>query len=386
MPGSQSTIEVSSPAPKIFLTYRREETAGHTGRIYDSLVERFGEAGVFMDVDLEPGVDFVDRITRAVGACQVLVAVIGPRWTSVEDEEGTPRLSEQGDYVRLEVETALRRPDVTVIPVLVAGARMPEPEELPDGLQALGRRNALELSDARWRYDVGRLIEALEERVAETQVFQAPQPEAPAPSSSGRTRPTARVLLQAALVAGATGFAARWLGELIPTDQQSDAAEFAGKVLRRTETWALVGAMLAVWITALRGEARLIPRRGLIGLAVGAAAGTVGGAISAVDVLIPGAEDMNEALSVLSIAAIGAVIGALIGGLWLPRRLGVGMAAGVVAGGLIQLAFTGWAANTGFEHALETGAQCVAIAAATVAVMVVLDAPESAVARPRPGT
>jgi TIR domain len=383
---------VSTGAPKIFLTYRREETAGHTGRIYDSLVARFGEAGVFMDVDLEPGVDFVDRITRAVGACQVLVAVIGPRWTSIQGDEGRPRLSEPGDYVRLEVETALRRPDVTVIPVLVSGAQMPEPDELPDGLQALGRRNALELSDARWRYDIGRLVAALEERVAETQMWEQepgpePQPEPPAPPSPGRSRPTPRVLLEAALVAGATGFAARWFGELIPTDYESDAAEFATKVLRRTETWALVGAMLAVWITALRGQRGLIPRRGLIGLAVGALAGTVGGAISAVDVLFPDAADSNEALSVGSIAAIGAIVGALIGGLWLPRRLGVGMATGVVAGALIQLVFTGWVANTGFEHALETGAQCVVIAGATVAVMVALDAPDrAAMASPRAGT
>jgi hypothetical protein len=174
---------------------------------------------------------------------------------------------------------------------------------------------------------------------------------------------------------------------LIPTEAQSDLGEFAGKVLRRTETWALVGAMLAVWITALRGEAGMIPRRGLIGLVVGAAAGTLGGAISAADVLSSGLADENQALSVLSVAAIGAIIGALIGGLWLPRRLGVGMAAGVVAGGLIQLAFTGWTANTGFEHALETGAQCIAIAGATVAVMIVLDAPErGAIARPRTGT
>lgn len=375
---------MSTPAPKIFLTYRREETAGHTGRIYDSLAARFGDAGVFMDVDLEPGVDFVDRITQAVGACQVLVAVIGPRWTSVTGDEGMPRLSDPEDYVRLEVETALRRPDVTVIPVLVAGARMPEPDELPDGLKALGRRNALELSDARWRYDVGRLINALEERVAETRAWEAaPAPEAPAPTSPGRARPTGRVLLEAALVAGATGFAARWLGELIPTDYESDAAEFATKVLRRTETWALVGAMLAVWITAFRGERGLIARRGLIGLVVGAAAGTIGGAISAADVLFSGASDINETLSVGSVAAIGAVIGALIGGLWLPRRVGTGMATGVVAGALIQLAFTGWVANTGFEHALETGAQCVVIAGATVAVMIALDAPErAAVARP----
>jgi hypothetical protein len=384
---------VSTPAPKIFITYRREDTAGHTGRIYDSLAARFGDEGVFMDVDLEPGIDFVDRITEAVGACQVLVAVIGPRWATVEDEDGTLRLTNPDDYVRLEVEVALRRPDVTVIPVLVAGARMPEPDDLPSDLRALARRNALELSDARWRYDIGRLLTALEDRVAETRAWEpAPEPPAPpappAPPSPARARPTPRVLLEAALVAGATGFAARWAGELIPTDFETEAAEFATKVLRRTETWALVGAMLSIWITVLRGEHSQIARRGLIGLLVGALAGTLGGAISAVDVFLSEetAADINERLSVGSIAAIGAIVGALIGGLWLPRRVGIGAATGIVAGGLIQLVFTGWVANTGLEHALETGAQCVAIAGATVAVMIALDAPDRAsVISPRAG-
>jgi len=144
-------------SPTVFVSYRREDSAGHAGRLYDALVARFGERSVFMDVELAPGIDFVDRITEAVGACDVLVVVIGPRWAAAPS-----RLDDPSDFVRLEVETALRRPDVRVVPALVAGAQMPAPEALPESLRALTRRNAIELSDARWRFDTGRLADAVE--------------------------------------------------------------------------------------------------------------------------------------------------------------------------------------------------------------------------------
>jgi TIR domain len=153
-------------APKVFICYRREETAAHAGRLYDAMVARFGEGNVFMDVDMPPGVDFVERITAAVSACQVLIAVIGPAWATLEDDRGEARIADPNDFVRLEVETSLRRPELTLIPVLVAGARMPRPEDLPAELQAITRRNALELSEARWRYDVGRLNETLDHLLA----------------------------------------------------------------------------------------------------------------------------------------------------------------------------------------------------------------------------
>ncbi len=69
----------SGPGPKVFITYRREETGPHAGRLYDAMVARFGEDNVFMDVDMAPGVDFVERITEAVGACRVLIVVMGPQ-------------------------------------------------------------------------------------------------------------------------------------------------------------------------------------------------------------------------------------------------------------------------------------------------------------------
>jgi YVTN family beta-propeller protein len=144
----------------IFISYRREDTAGHAGRLYDRLSERFGEDQVFMDLTIEPGADFVRRIDEGVASCAVLIALIGDEWLSAEVGGDGRRLDDPRDFVRLEISSALER-GIPVIPVLVHGASMPQPEELPDALAQLARRNAIELSDTRWAYDVGRLIETL---------------------------------------------------------------------------------------------------------------------------------------------------------------------------------------------------------------------------------
>ena len=179
--------QTSVSGPKLFITYRREDTSAHAGRLYDAMVARFGEENVFMDVDMAPGVDFVERITEAVGACQVLLVVMGPTWATAEDEQGRARLADPEDFVRLEVETALRRDDVTPIPVLVSGARMPNREELPSELRPITRRNALELGDQRWRYDVGRLMSTLDELLAGSPGVPA-LPESAAKSSAQTPR------------------------------------------------------------------------------------------------------------------------------------------------------------------------------------------------------
>jgi len=186
------TSEGSPPGPRIFITYRREETGAHAGRLYDALAVRFAEDNVFMDVDLAPGVDFVKRIGEAVGACHVLIVVMGPNWATVKDESGIPRLADPEDFVRLEVETALRRPEVTPIPVLVAGAKMPDRDELPPEIQAITRRNALELSDLRWRQDVGRLISTLDELLSEMSPLPGPPSPVPGITADKRAPVTAQ--------------------------------------------------------------------------------------------------------------------------------------------------------------------------------------------------
>ncbi len=148
--------------PGIFISYRRQDSQSAAGRLADSLKERLPEATLFRDVDtIEAGADFVNAINAALESCGVLLAVLGPRWISIQDEAGGRRLDDPNDYTRLELATALGRADVRVIPVLVDGATMPAAEALPDDLKALARRNALELTDKRWDYDVSQLVATL---------------------------------------------------------------------------------------------------------------------------------------------------------------------------------------------------------------------------------
>jgi TIR domain len=152
---------------RIFLNYRREDAADAAGRLSDALAAHFGTGHVFMDIDaIEPGVDFEEVVNEAVGKCDVLIAVIGRHWLTVVDHRGRRRLDNPDDYVRMELQAALDR-NVRVIPVLVQGVDMPSSDDLPDALKKLARRNAVEVSSTRWRYDIGRLTAALE-RITET--------------------------------------------------------------------------------------------------------------------------------------------------------------------------------------------------------------------------
>jgi hypothetical protein len=147
----------------IFINYRREDSAGHAGRLYDALSKRFGDDHVFMDVDaIEPGEDFAEVVEEKVGSCDVLIALIGRSWVTTTDREGRRRLHKPHDWVRQEIQTALERRDTRVIPALVQGAEMPAPDELPEPLQKLSHRNAVELRDARWGDDIARLIKHLD--------------------------------------------------------------------------------------------------------------------------------------------------------------------------------------------------------------------------------
>lgn len=165
--------------PGVFISYRREDTAGYSGRIYDHFRDRFGEKNVFIDVDtIQPGEDFVQVIEEKVGACDALVAVIGKQWVSVLDEAGKRRLDDPHDFVRLEITAALAR-NVRVIPVLVGGAHMPRLEELPEALAGLLRRNAIELSDTGFQQLLPRLIQAVEAASAAAHSGGVPESAAP---------------------------------------------------------------------------------------------------------------------------------------------------------------------------------------------------------------
>jgi hypothetical protein len=166
-PGAVEPPPAQSPERRafhIFINYRREDTAGHAGRLYDALAARFGDDHVFMDIDaIDPGEDFTQVVEQSVGSCDVLLALIGGGWTTTADREGRRRLDKPNDWVRVEIQTALDRPDTRVIPTLVQGAEMPSSDDLPPPLQKLSHRHAFEIRDSRWRSDVQRLIQDLEE-------------------------------------------------------------------------------------------------------------------------------------------------------------------------------------------------------------------------------
>jgi len=145
---------------KVFISYRRDDSAPTAGRIDDRLVSAFGRENVYKDVDVIPlGVDFREHIKEAVSRCDVLLALIGERWT--KDEKGRRRLDEESDWVRIEIETALSR-KIPVIPVLIGGTEMVQKADLPPSIQELVFRNATPVRrDPDFHRDVDRLVAAL---------------------------------------------------------------------------------------------------------------------------------------------------------------------------------------------------------------------------------
>jgi hypothetical protein len=139
MSGAQSTI---------ILSYRREDSAGVTGRIFDRLIQEFGTDRVFMDIDSMPaGVDFHNHLQDILADCGALLVVIGKSWRS--QRKGQPaRIMDPDDWVRIEVETALER-GIPVVPLLIDGATLPTREQLPESLWPLLRRNALPVDSGR---------------------------------------------------------------------------------------------------------------------------------------------------------------------------------------------------------------------------------------------
>lgn len=160
----------------IFVSYRRSDSQGEAGRLFDDLVMQFGDDKVFMDVaGIEVGRDFRKAIEEGIAKCGVLLVVMGPAWATATDEHGTRRLDDPQDFVRIEVASALTR-DIPVIPVLVRGAQMPHADQLPDCLKDLAFRNCVELTHARWRSDIQLLLDPLRRLVGAPGEVQAVRP------------------------------------------------------------------------------------------------------------------------------------------------------------------------------------------------------------------
>jgi hypothetical protein len=150
--------------PKVFLSYRRDDSGGYAGRIQDQLVRDLGADVVFMDVDGIPfGRNFVDVLHEEVAKCDVLLAVIGRNWLGARDERGNRRLDDPNDFVRIEIGAALQR-KISVVPILLEGVKIPNAGELPEDLKELAVRNGIDIRLASFHSDVDRLIQGLKKQ------------------------------------------------------------------------------------------------------------------------------------------------------------------------------------------------------------------------------
>jgi len=159
--------KVGPKSPKVFVCYRRDDSADVAGRVYDKLVETFGRPHVFKDVDsLRLGRDFRESIDKSVSSCDAFIAIIGRNWLD-EVSDGIRRIDDPTDPVRIEIESALAR-NIPVIPVLVRGSVMPKDTSLPSEIRALAFRHGVPVRrDPDFHTDVDRLIKGLENTFAE---------------------------------------------------------------------------------------------------------------------------------------------------------------------------------------------------------------------------
>jgi TIR domain len=358
---------------RIFISYRHADSAAYAGRLYDRLKDRYGHEQIFRDLEMDVGIDFVERLDDTVGSCVAMVVVIGPGWLDARDDAGNRRLDDPDDYVRVEVSGALRR-SIRVIPVLVGDAKMPGRNDLPDALRALARRNALQLSDSRWDYDVGRLMDAVnkvlqerEEQLAaqapprdepSNRVVTQPTRETPRPPRAPETPTRASVGVSRARAAEATVRSSPLSPALIAVVAAALAAVpahdlFAGLPLPHEQPpqwnaviplatsgagrWALIAAAVAVCV-AVATRQRTPARALLTGLAVGAFVGALSGALDQV-VTNLFARDVHkghwhDAGILVSVTLLGGILGA--SGVTGPRGL-TAAAGGLVGGALAAL-------------------------------------------------
>jgi TIR domain len=155
---SDVVTEAERSKSGIFISYRREDKRDFARVLYERLARNIDEQQIFMDVDsIELGLDFVEAINQRLAHCSLMLVVIGNEWLDCLDSSGRRRLDNPDDFVRLELETALARPDVRVIPILVDGAKAPASTDLPESLRPLARRNALIMTHENFGADFGRL-------------------------------------------------------------------------------------------------------------------------------------------------------------------------------------------------------------------------------------
>jgi len=175
--------------PRLFISYRRNDTQMVAGRLRESLAAHFGDRAIFRDKNsIAPGEDWTKAIEEGLTGGVVVLALIGPSWATARDEGGHRRLDDPTDWNRVELERALER-NSRVIPLLVDDAKMPAESEFPEPLKPLARSNALKLRDDDWDSDIDRLVRALGGR-----------------DSWSRMRRPALIAMLAVIIAGGVGY------------------------------------------------------------------------------------------------------------------------------------------------------------------------------------
>jgi TIR domain len=155
---------------QIFISYRRNDSQGSTGRIYDYLIQHFQHSHIFLDVDtIAPGEDFIKSIENAISKCQISLVIIGKNWLEIADGDGVRMLENHSDFVRIEIRAALER-NIKVIPVLVENAKMPSEKDLPDDIKLLAGKNALEVRHTSFKNDMNRLLSSLQKSFGEQEI------------------------------------------------------------------------------------------------------------------------------------------------------------------------------------------------------------------------
>jgi hypothetical protein len=362
-------------AQRIFISYRRDDSRGYAGRLQGDLSRRYSEEHVFRDIEIPPGADFGEYITSLVDKCNVVLAIIGPGWLDARDRDGERRLDDPQDWVRLEIERALAREGVEVIPVLVDGARLPPREELPPSMLALRRRNAFELSDRRWDYDLEQLGTHLDTLLQGTSALHLrPQGVSPPPPTTTTTTPTTTTtttipadhtgsaVLAAAAVALLTAFPADLIAHNLvdraPLDRD-DLQTVRDFVLEKAIFFGIAGALAALAVGFLSRRSR----EPLVSFLLGLGAGVVAGAVyaGAYAGLTFSAEGTDTASTAVGMIAAGAFLGWAFGAERAGARLEAscaGLAGGLLAAGVVGLLHE--SLTTAAGHRLLSGL-CIAV-------------------------
>jgi hypothetical protein len=232
---------------KIAISYRRDDSMDITGRIFDRLTHRYGRESVFLDIDsIPPGIDFRDHLQESLDNVDVLMVVVGPRWKGV-DRNGATRIHSETDYVRTEVEIALKR-NIAVVPLLVGGSEMPDPGELPESIRTFAYRNAVEIDSGRdFDHHMDGLIRAMDRLLH----GQASRPSKPIePHAASETETATQEPREAKPARPPGGLVPQVVGSVMVAQGLIHVGWFASSVIPAFASGTAVQAFQNVWTLA----------------------------------------------------------------------------------------------------------------------------------------